>query len=104
MTDGLVEAVARARWERHYPAGRGSLAEKVNTPWDKVTGQSRREYLAEAAADIAATKASGFAVVPVEPSPAMIEAGADSYGDRFYFKPEHAARCFAAMIAAAGEG
>lgn len=40
-----AESVAAGLWREHYPAGPGSIAEQVVVPWERVTGQSRREYL-----------------------------------------------------------
>jgi hypothetical protein len=102
MTDGLVEAVARALCV--FENANWDAANYRQTPSGEAPDEMRAGYMDAAQAALAAIKAQGLVVVPVEPTEGMIEAGADSYGDRFYFKPEHAARCFAAMIAAAGEG
>ena len=84
MTDGLVEAVARALAKRH---GFGD----------------KSPYIADAQAALAAhdewLKASGFAVVPVEPTEAMAAAGWDALNADDC--PED---MWKAMIAAAGEG
>ncbi len=57
MTDGLVEAVARALY---------ACDEHENSPvWRQLSAQIVSEYKAEAQAALAAIKTSGFAVVPV---------------------------------------
>jgi hypothetical protein len=46
-------------------------------PWEKASAQSRREYLAEADADLTALEAAGMVVVPVVPTEAMYQAFED---------------------------
>ena len=69
MTDDAkgIEAAADALWRKHYTYGPGSIGEATAKPFSKVSGQSRREYIAEAQAAIraylAAMEAEGYRFV-----------------------------------------
>jgi hypothetical protein len=92
----IVEAMARAVWLRHYPASPGSLAEKVVVPWENASPASRREYILDAQAALAAQRAMGMVLVPVEPSQEAVDAigeAVDEYKSCAYI--------YRAMIAAA---
>lgn len=78
MSDKLIEAVAKALVEANMAATKqvpipGEVAYYVNS------------YKREARAVFAAIEASGYAVVPKEPTEAMTEAGyaLDKYGDKW---------------------
>jgi len=59
MTDALIEAVARAIYERIH-ARHGS-----SQPWSLLTLSKRTVWMTDARAALAAIEQSGYAVVPV---------------------------------------
>jgi hypothetical protein len=72
MQDELVEAMARAMWERAEQINwEGSGREPKS--WEDASNATNR-FLGRdyAQAALAAIKANGFAVVPVEPTEAML--------------------------------
>ena len=91
MTDDLIERLAR----RRYNAERDSL---FDPEWSDVTGYVRDALIQDVRDTISALRAEGFAVVPVEATPEMVE---ELYGS--YLGPtSHEARvkCYRAMVAA----
>jgi hypothetical protein len=91
----LVEVMARAAFERRHKGARNCYA------WDDFWEENeyqRNHYMNEAQAALAAIKANGFAVVPVEPTEAMIEAGVNEMRD-----PSGLVRAYRAMLTAAQE-
>jgi hypothetical protein len=96
MQNDLVEIVARAtcQWDgtdpdEIMPDGKPRWCDRI----DSVT------FLFGPA-----LQSAGYAVVPVEPTEAMLSVGAESYGDPFYFKMDDARECYTAMIQAARGG
>jgi len=86
MTDGLVEAFRNAV--------------------EVAICETESEYIIEPELALTILRAQGFAVVPVEPTEAMMEAARLSCRDasRFEMLSSRLANIYAAMIAAAGEG
>lgn len=69
--EAIIETIARAIWEGREK----TFPEKVRMTWESGTDAARRSTLAHAAASVAALESQGYAIVPVEPSEAMISAG-----------------------------
>ena len=101
MQDELIEAMARAAFERRHKGARNCYA------WDDFWEENeyqRNHYMNEAQAALAAIKANGFAVVPVEPTEAMRLAGAgELFGSADDNWGNDASLVYRAMLTAAQE-
>lgn len=95
MTDP-IEIMARAHWR--------STSRPSSRSWDELKTQERTQKRNSIAAAIAALTEAGFAIVPVVPTDAMRNAGADigDWGDNLphQTRPWSAADVFRAMIEA----
>lgn len=69
----VVEIVARALWEKDYPARTRHIKE-----WDQLAPGTQRIWKARARTILSALSSKGLAVVPVEPTEAMQDAGGSS--------------------------
>jgi hypothetical protein len=72
----LVEAMARATWDRSEQLA-WEEGSRNATPWDDAFNSDKAAYRYLAQAALAAIEAQGLAVVPVEPTATMKLAGCD---------------------------
>lgn len=72
MTPSLIEAVARAILAERYQLENGRL--NTNISWETIDENTRVRYLDQARAALQSIEASGYAIVPVEPTEDMLDA------------------------------
>jgi hypothetical protein len=80
MTD-LVEKVAEKIYDAARTPGQATwseIQERVSTDGYLVAKAKYRENMARVAAAFSAIEAAGFVIVPVMPTPAMVEAGLEA--------------------------
>jgi hypothetical protein len=92
MTDDLVERMTRAYW----------AAPGHKIPWRAMPTHTRNEYRNGMRAALAAIKET-HAIVPREPTEAMLEIGERTKLLNGYISSDDATRIYKAMIAEAGE-
>ena len=97
MSD-ILEVMAKAICEPHL-AGSGATPAIVLPTWAELSEGQRNWHRMAARAVIVALQREGWAVVPMEPTEAMIEAGWPHTADPCW--QEDVAKCWRAMIAAA---